>query len=144
MFSKLSYLLSCFHKSLILTFKRCMAWWYFHEFSSPQWCLRRISLRSKPHLGFIVPLNYCVLQIYIQARNPANLNLKMVKDEYPDKPLELVGALGKKHHYQQFQPVVTLAKSYTVHWDAAAPAEVTVWMINFNRSVTTNSTKSHK
>lgn len=76
-----------------------------------------------------------MLQIYIQARNPANLNLKMVKDEYPDKPLELVGALGKKHHYQQFQPVITLAKSYTVHWDAAAPAEVTVWIINFNRSV---------
>ncbi|KAF4083044.1 hypothetical protein AMELA_G00135530 [Ameiurus melas] len=73
-------------------------------------------------------------QIYIQARNPANLNLKMVKDEYPDKPLELVGALGKKHHYQQFQPVVMLAKSYTVHWDAAAPAEVTVWIINFNRN----------
>ncbi|KAI5609781.1 cell migration-inducing and hyaluronan-binding protein, partial [Silurus asotus] len=73
-------------------------------------------------------------QIYIQARNPANLNLKMVKDEYPDKPLELVGALGKKHHYQQFQPVVTLSKSYTVHWDAAAPAEVTVWIINFNKN----------
>lgn len=82
-------------------------------------------------------------QLYIQARNPANLNLKMVKDEYPDKPLKLVGALGKKHHYQQFQPVVTLAKSYTVHWDAAAPAEVTVWIINFNRSVTTNSIKDH-
>ncbi|TSK53827.1 Cell migration-inducing and hyaluronan-binding protein [Bagarius yarrelli] len=73
-------------------------------------------------------------QIYIQARNPANLNMKMVKDEYPDKPLELVGALGKRHHYQQFQPVVTLAKGYTVHWDAAAPTEVTVWIINFNRN----------
>lgn len=82
-------------------------------------------------------------QIYIQARNPANLNLKMVKDEYPDKPLELVGALGKKHHYQQFQPVVTLAKGYTVHWDAAAPAEVTVWIINFNKSVIANLTKKH-
>ncbi|XP_062869588.1 cell migration-inducing and hyaluronan-binding protein-like [Trichomycterus rosablanca] len=73
-------------------------------------------------------------QIYVQARIPANLNMKMVKDEYPDHPLELEGALGKKHHYQQFQPVVTLAKSYTLHWDAAAPAEVTVWIINFNRN----------
>jgi len=62
--------------------------------------------------------------------------MKMVKDEYPDKPLELFGALGKRNHYQQFQPVVTLRKGYTMHWDQAAPAEVTIWLINFNRSVT--------
>uniref|UniRef100_A0A673GJX2 Cell migration-inducing and hyaluronan-binding protein-like n=1 Tax=Sinocyclocheilus rhinocerous TaxID=307959 RepID=A0A673GJX2_9TELE len=74
-------------------------------------------------------------QIYIQTRNPANLNMKMVKDEYPDKPLELVGALGKRNHYQQFQPVVMLSKGYTMHWDQAAPAEVTIWLINFNRSL---------
>uniref|UniRef100_A0A672P7Q1 Cell migration inducing hyaluronidase 1 n=1 Tax=Sinocyclocheilus grahami TaxID=75366 RepID=A0A672P7Q1_SINGR len=73
-------------------------------------------------------------QIYIQTRNPANLNMKMVKDEYPDKPLELVGALGKRNHYQQFQPVVMLSKGYTMHWDQAAPAEVTIWLINFNRN----------
>ncbi|XP_018619429.2 cell migration-inducing and hyaluronan-binding protein isoform X2 [Scleropages formosus] len=72
-------------------------------------------------------------QIYVQIRHPANLNMKMVKDEYPDRPLILEGALGKKRHYQQFQPVVTLAKGYTVHWDRAAPAEVIVWLINFNR-----------
>ncbi|KAK1798023.1 hypothetical protein P4O66_000525 [Electrophorus voltai] len=73
-------------------------------------------------------------QIYIQARNPASLNLRMVKDEYPDRPLELVGALGKRNQYQQYQPVVMLAKSYTVHWDKPAPAEITVWLINFNRN----------
>uniref|UniRef100_A0A8C1U0Z4 Cell migration inducing hyaluronidase 1 n=1 Tax=Cyprinus carpio TaxID=7962 RepID=A0A8C1U0Z4_CYPCA len=73
-------------------------------------------------------------QIYVQTRNPANLNMKMVKDEYPDKPLELVGALGKRNHYQQFQPVVMLGKGYTMHWDQAAPAEVTIWLINFNRN----------
>lgn len=73
-------------------------------------------------------------QIYIQTRNPATLNLKMVKDEYPDRPLQLEGALGKKHHYQQFQPVVMLSRSYTVHWDEAAPAEITVWLINFQRN----------
>ncbi|KAL2088985.1 hypothetical protein ACEWY4_015884 [Coilia grayii] len=72
-------------------------------------------------------------QIYVQTRNPANLDLTMVKNEYPDRPLRLVGALGKKNHYQQFQPVVALAKGYTMHWDQAAPAEVTVWLINFNR-----------
>lgn len=72
-------------------------------------------------------------QIYIQIRNPANLDMKIVKDEYPEHPLTLEGALGKRNHYQQFQPVVTLSKGYTVHWDHAAPAEVTVWLINFNR-----------
>lgn len=77
------------------------------------------------------------LQIYIQTRNPANLNMHMVRNEYPDQPLTLEGALGKKKHYQQFQPVITLAKGYTIHWDQAAPAEVTIWLINFNKSVNT-------
>lgn len=72
-------------------------------------------------------------QIYIQTRNPANLNMHMVRDEYPDHPLTLEGALGKRKHYQQFQPVITLYKGYTVHWDQAAPAEVVIWLINFNR-----------
>ena len=62
----------------------------------------------------------------------------MVKNEYPDRPLALEGALGKRKHYQQFQPVITLAKGYTVHWDQPAPAEVTVWLINFNRSEITH------
>lgn len=61
--------------------------------------------------------------------------MRMFKDEYPDHPLVLEGALGKKNHYQQYQPVVMLGKGYTVHWSGAAPAEVTVWLINFSRSV---------
>uniref|UniRef100_A0AAQ5ZYF8 hyaluronoglucosaminidase n=1 Tax=Amphiprion ocellaris TaxID=80972 RepID=A0AAQ5ZYF8_AMPOC len=73
-------------------------------------------------------------QIYVQTRNPANLNMLIVRDEYPDRPLALEGALGKRKHYQQFQPVITLAKGYTIHWDQAAPAEVTIWLINFNRN----------
>ncbi|KAJ8393076.1 hypothetical protein AAFF_G00067590 [Aldrovandia affinis] len=73
-------------------------------------------------------------QIYVQTREPANLNMRMVKDEYPQYPLDLQGALGKRNHYQQFQPVVMLAKSYTVHWDQPAPAEVVIWLINFNRN----------
>ncbi|XP_035275966.1 cell migration-inducing and hyaluronan-binding protein [Anguilla anguilla] len=73
-------------------------------------------------------------QIYVQIRNPADLDMKIVKDEYPEHPLTLEGALGKRNHYQQFQPVVTLSKGYTIHWDRAAPAEVTVWLINFNRN----------
>ncbi len=86
----------------------------------------------KYHAKYSLPPTH--LQIYVQTRIPANLNMKMVKDEYPDKPLELVGALGKRNHYQQFQPVVMLGKGYTMHWDQAAPAEVIIWLINFNRS----------
>ncbi|KAK7930480.1 hypothetical protein WMY93_006875 [Mugilogobius chulae] len=71
-------------------------------------------------------------QIYVQIRNPASLVMQMVRDEYPDRPLTLEGAVGKKKHYQQFQPVVTLYKGYTVHWDQAAPQELIIWIINFN------------
>lgn len=81
----------------------------------------------------------CFLQIYVQTRNPANQNMYMVKDEYPDRPLTLEGALGKRKHYQQFQPVITLAKGYTIHWDQVAPAEVTIWLINFSKSVNTHT-----
>ncbi|KAM6943286.1 cell migration-inducing and hyaluronan-binding protein [Xenentodon cancila] len=73
-------------------------------------------------------------QIYVQTRNPANLTMLIVRDEYPDRPLTLEGALGKKKHYQQFQPVVTLSKGYTIHWDSTAPADVTIWLINFNKN----------
>ncbi|KAM9765301.1 cell migration-inducing and hyaluronan-binding protein isoform 2-T2 [Menidia menidia] len=73
-------------------------------------------------------------QIYIQTRNPADLNMHIVRNEYPERPLTLEGALGKKKHYQQFQPVITLAKGYTIHWDQVAPAEVTIWLINFNKN----------
>ncbi|XP_069480269.1 cell migration-inducing and hyaluronan-binding protein [Ambystoma mexicanum] len=73
-------------------------------------------------------------QIYIQARRPANVTLKMIKDEYPDHPLHLNGALAKSNHYQQYQPVVTLGKAYTVHWDKTAPEELTVWLINFHKN----------
>ncbi|GCC34594.1 hypothetical protein chiPu_0013069 [Chiloscyllium punctatum] len=73
-------------------------------------------------------------QVYIQARRPANLKMKMIKDEYSNKPLYLKGALGKHSHYQQYQPVVMLQKGYTVHWDGPAPQEVTLWLINFNQN----------
>ncbi|XP_074522992.1 cell migration-inducing and hyaluronan-binding protein isoform X1 [Halichoeres trimaculatus] len=73
-------------------------------------------------------------QIYIQIRNPAYLDMHIVRNDYPDRPLTLEGALGKRKHYQQFQPVITLSKGYTIHWDQAAPAEVTIWLINFNKN----------
>uniref|UniRef100_A0A4W3GXB8 hyaluronoglucosaminidase n=1 Tax=Callorhinchus milii TaxID=7868 RepID=A0A4W3GXB8_CALMI len=73
-------------------------------------------------------------QVYIQTRHPANLKMKIIKDEYPDNPLYLSGALGRHSHYQQYQPVVMLQKGYTIHWNGVAPEELTVWLINFNRN----------
>ncbi|XP_055517175.1 cell migration-inducing and hyaluronan-binding protein [Leucoraja erinacea] len=73
-------------------------------------------------------------QVYIQAKHPSTLKMKIIKDEYPDKPLFLKGALGRHSHYQQYQPVVMLQKGYTVHWDGFAPQELTIWLINFNQN----------
>uniref|UniRef100_A0A7M4FDZ0 Cell migration inducing hyaluronidase 1 n=1 Tax=Crocodylus porosus TaxID=8502 RepID=A0A7M4FDZ0_CROPO len=73
-------------------------------------------------------------QIYIQAYKPANSQMKIIKNDSPDRPLSLEGALSKSTHYQQYQPVITLRKGYTVHWDKAAPEELTIWLINFNKN----------
>uniref|UniRef100_A0A8C5M721 hyaluronoglucosaminidase n=1 Tax=Leptobrachium leishanense TaxID=445787 RepID=A0A8C5M721_9ANUR len=97
------------------------------------WLLRHPDCLDVPDWkGAICSGNYA--QIYIQARKPANLGMTIIKDEYPDHPLHLEGALGKINHYQQYQPVVTLKKSYTVHWDNTAPEELTVWLINFQKN----------
>ncbi|XP_037367292.1 cell migration-inducing and hyaluronan-binding protein [Talpa occidentalis] len=72
-------------------------------------------------------------QMYIQAYKTSNLRMKIIKNDSPDYPLHLEGALARSAHYQQYQPVVTLRKGYTVHWDQPAPAELTIWLVNFNR-----------
>ncbi|XP_063304977.1 cell migration-inducing and hyaluronan-binding protein [Pelobates fuscus] len=97
------------------------------------WLLRHPDCIDIPDWkGAVCSGNYA--QIYVQARRPANLRMTIVKDEYPDNPLHLEGALGKINHYQQYQPVVTLQKSYTVHWDNTAPEELTIWLINFQKN----------
>uniref|UniRef100_A0A8B9TVV3 hyaluronoglucosaminidase n=1 Tax=Anas platyrhynchos TaxID=8839 RepID=A0A8B9TVV3_ANAPL len=63
-------------------------------------------------------------QIYIQAYKPANLKMKIIKNDYHNHPLYLEGALSKSTHYQQYQPVITLRKGYTIHWDKTAPEEL--------------------
>uniref|UniRef100_A0A669PCX9 hyaluronoglucosaminidase n=1 Tax=Phasianus colchicus TaxID=9054 RepID=A0A669PCX9_PHACC len=73
-------------------------------------------------------------QIYIQAYKPANLKMKIIKNDYHNHPLYLEGALSKSTHYQQYQPVITLRKGYTIHWDKTAPEELTIWLINFNKN----------
>ncbi|KAG8440633.1 hypothetical protein GDO86_006400 [Hymenochirus boettgeri] len=97
------------------------------------WLLRNPDCIDVPDWkGVICNGNYA--QVYIQARRPADLQMKIIKDEYPDHPLTLGGALGKSIHYQQYQPVITLQKGYTVHWDKTAPEDLTVWLINFQRN----------
>lgn len=72
-------------------------------------------------------------KMYIQAYKTSNLRMKIVKNEFPGRPLSLEGALTRSTHYQQYQPVVALRKGYTVHWDQTAPAELIIWLINFNK-----------
>uniref|UniRef100_A0A8D0BB02 hyaluronoglucosaminidase n=1 Tax=Salvator merianae TaxID=96440 RepID=A0A8D0BB02_SALMN len=73
-------------------------------------------------------------QVYIQAYRSANLRMKIIKNDCYSHPLYLEGALSKSTHYQQYQPVITLQKGYTIHWDKTAPEELTVWLINFNKN----------
>ncbi|XP_069867599.1 cell migration-inducing and hyaluronan-binding protein isoform X3 [Dipodomys merriami] len=72
-------------------------------------------------------------QMYIQAYKSSNLQMKIIKNDFPTHPLHLGGALARSSHYQQYQPVVTLQKGYTIHWDQTAPAELAIWLINFNK-----------
>ncbi|KAM4039272.1 cell migration-inducing and hyaluronan-binding protein isoform 1-T2 [Anomaloglossus baeobatrachus] len=97
------------------------------------WLLRHPDCLDVPDWkGAICSGNYA--QIYVQARRPADASMIIFKDEYPEHPLHLEGALGKGHHYQQYQPVITLQKGYTVHWDKTAPEELTLWLINFQKN----------
>ncbi|XP_077774996.1 cell migration-inducing and hyaluronan-binding protein isoform X1 [Podarcis muralis] len=73
-------------------------------------------------------------QVYIQAYKSANLRMKIIKNDHYGHPLYLEGALSKSAHYQQYQPVITLQKGYTIHWDKTAPEELAIWLINFNKN----------
>ncbi|XP_067327539.1 cell migration-inducing and hyaluronan-binding protein [Anolis sagrei] len=73
-------------------------------------------------------------QVYIQAYKSANSRMKIIKNDYYTHPLYLEGALSKSTHYQQYQPVITLQKGYTIHWDKTAPEELAIWLINFNKN----------
>ncbi|XP_036087754.1 cell migration-inducing and hyaluronan-binding protein isoform X1 [Rousettus aegyptiacus] len=75
----------------------------------------------------------CYAQMYIQAYKTSNLRMKIIKNDSPSHPLSLEGALTRSTHYQQYQPVVTLHRGYTIHWDQTAPAELAIWLINFNK-----------
>lgn len=96
------------------------------------WLLRHPDCIDVPDWrGAICSGNYA--QMYIQAYRTSNLRMKIVKNDFPGRPLHLEGALTRSTHYQQYQPVVTLRKGYTIHWDRTAPAELAIWLINFNK-----------
>ncbi|XP_060618193.2 cell surface hyaluronidase CEMIP2 [Anolis sagrei] len=73
-------------------------------------------------------------QVYIQTRNPQNLTMTMVRDEYPSSPMVLRGINNQKADFQQYQPVVMLQKGYTIHWNGQAPQTTFLYLINFNKN----------
>ncbi|KAI8511538.1 hypothetical protein Bbelb_106380, partial [Branchiostoma belcheri] len=72
-------------------------------------------------------------QLFILAQWPNTLVMSMVRDEYPDRPMTFTGPLKyDAASHQQYQPVVMLEKSYTVHWDGRAPESLRIYPINFD------------
>lgn len=72
-------------------------------------------------------------QIYVQTWNPQNLTMMITRDEYPSKPMSLRG-INQRALYQQYQPVVMLQKSYTIHWNGQSPQTMFLYLINFDRN----------
>ncbi|XP_019627189.1 PREDICTED: cell migration-inducing and hyaluronan-binding protein-like [Branchiostoma belcheri] len=71
-------------------------------------------------------------QLWVQAKLPNSLVMSLVRDEYPDHPMTLRGPLSQANVYQQYQPVVTLDTSYTIHWNGRAPEQIFLYPVNFN------------
>ncbi|KAI8511091.1 hypothetical protein Bbelb_101910 [Branchiostoma belcheri] len=81
--------------------------------------------------GYVCSGNYA--QLFIHVEQPANLVMSMVRDEYPDQPLALQGPRSQgPNGKQKYQPAVMLEKSYTIHWDGRAPAQIIIYPINFD------------
>uniref|UniRef100_A0AAR2JT76 G8 domain-containing protein n=1 Tax=Pygocentrus nattereri TaxID=42514 RepID=A0AAR2JT76_PYGNA len=71
-------------------------------------------------------------QVYIKTQGVPNLSLSIIRDEYPDKPLVLRGINSQGALSQQYQPVLMMSKSYTLHWNGQAPKEIVLSLVNFN------------
>ncbi|XP_053510042.1 cell surface hyaluronidase isoform X2 [Ictalurus furcatus] len=71
-------------------------------------------------------------QVYIKTQGVPNLSLSIIRDEYPDKPLVLRGINSQTALSQQYQPVLMLSKSYTLHWNGRAPKEIVLLLANFD------------
>uniref|UniRef100_A0A3B4AE25 hyaluronoglucosaminidase n=1 Tax=Periophthalmus magnuspinnatus TaxID=409849 RepID=A0A3B4AE25_9GOBI len=71
-------------------------------------------------------------QVYIQTQGAPSLTLSINRDEYPKSPLVLRGINRQGALSQQYQPILMMSKSYTLHWSGPAPREVVLSLINFN------------
>ncbi|XP_043095672.1 cell surface hyaluronidase [Puntigrus tetrazona] len=72
-------------------------------------------------------------QVYIQTQGASNLSLSISRDEYPDKPMVLRGIRSQTAPSQQYQPVLMMGKSYTVHRNGPASRETVLSLINFDQ-----------
>lgn len=71
--------------------------------------------------------------MYVKTQGASNLMLSIRRDEYADRPLVLRGINSQGASSQQYQPVLMMAKSYTFHWNGAAPKEIVLSLINFDK-----------
>ncbi|KAK7934147.1 hypothetical protein WMY93_005043 [Mugilogobius chulae] len=60
-------------------------------------------------------------QVYIQTQGAPSLSLSISRDEYPNLPLVLRGINSQGALSQQYQPILMMSKSYTLHWSGPAP-----------------------
>uniref|UniRef100_A0A8C9YL02 hyaluronoglucosaminidase n=1 Tax=Sander lucioperca TaxID=283035 RepID=A0A8C9YL02_SANLU len=72
-------------------------------------------------------------QVYIQTQGAPSLSLSISRDEYPNAPLVLRGINSQAALSQQYQPILMMSKSYTLHWSGLAPREVVLSLINFDK-----------
>lgn len=72
-------------------------------------------------------------QVYIQTQGAPSLSLSISRDEYPAAPLVLRGINSQGALSQQYQPILMMSKSYTLHWSGPAPREVVLSLINFDK-----------
>ncbi|XP_019949359.2 cell surface hyaluronidase [Paralichthys olivaceus] len=88
-------------------------------------------VNMSPWSGVICSGRYS--QVYIQTQGAPSLSLSISRDEYPDAPLVLRGINSQGAPSQQYQPILMMSKSYTLHWSGPAPREVVLSLINFNK-----------
>uniref|UniRef100_A0AAQ5X4L9 hyaluronoglucosaminidase n=1 Tax=Amphiprion ocellaris TaxID=80972 RepID=A0AAQ5X4L9_AMPOC len=72
-------------------------------------------------------------QVYIQTQGAPSLSLSISRDEYPNAPLVLRGINSQGALSQQYQPILMMSKSYTLHWSGPAPREIVLSLINFDK-----------
>ncbi|XP_051959131.1 cell surface hyaluronidase [Xyrauchen texanus] len=72
-------------------------------------------------------------QVYIQTQGASNLSLSISRDEYHDKPMVMRGIRSQTAPSQQYQPVLMMGKSYTLHWNGPASREIVLSLINFDQ-----------